>query len=213
MADTGATNPGTLINDSSQGTKTWQGATNAQTSNNSRSFCFSMYNNTTTQYLKVTNFGFSIPTDATIDGILVEVERRATSSDALKDLEVFIVKSDGNYGSENKADTGTTWPTSDAYVSYGNSTDLWSESWSYTDINDTDFGVGFRAIGAASANNDQPEVDHIRITVYYTETVAGVTRKIKIAGTFQDKPIKEKKAGTFQDKPIKIKVGGTFQDA
>ena len=41
----------------------------------------------------------------------------------------------------------------------------------------------------------------------------GVTRKIKISGTFQDKPIKTKVAGTFEDKPIKIKVGGTFQDA
>ena len=45
------------------------------------------------------------------------------------------------------------------------------------------------------------------------EAVTGFTRKIKISGTFQDKPIKEKKAGTFEDKPIKIKVGGTFQDA
>ena len=41
----------------------------------------------------------------------------------------------------------------------------------------------------------------------------GVTRKIKIGGTFQDKPIKTKVAGTFEDKPISIKVGGTFQDA
>lgn len=42
---------------------------------------------------------------------------------------------------------------------------------------------------------------------------AATTRKIKIGGTFQDKPIKKKIAGTFQDKPRKIKVGGTFQDA
>ena len=40
---------------------------------------------------------------------------------------------------------------------------------------------------------------------------AGVTRKIKIAGTFVDKPIKTKVAGVFVDKPIKIKVGGVFQ--
>ena len=45
------------------------------------------------------------------------------------------------------------------------------------------------------------------------ESPAGVTRKIKIAGTFQDKPIKTKVGGVFVDKPIKIKVGGTFQDA
>ena len=49
--------------------------------------------------------------------------------------------------------------------------------------------------------------------VYGEVAAVGFTRKIKISGTFQDKPIKEKKAGTFVDKPIKIKVGGTFQDA
>ena len=45
------------------------------------------------------------------------------------------------------------------------------------------------------------------------EVSVGFTRKIKISGTFQDKPIKTKVSGTFEDKPIKIKVGGTFQDA
>ena len=49
--------------------------------------------------------------------------------------------------------------------------------------------------------------------VWSDVAAAGVTRKIKISGTFQDKPIKTKVSGTFEDKPIKIKVGGTFQDA
>lgn len=45
------------------------------------------------------------------------------------------------------------------------------------------------------------------------EAPAGQTRKIKIAGTFVDKPVKIKIAGTFVDKPRSIKVGGSFQDA
>ena len=58
-------------------------------------------------------------------------------------------------------------------------------------------------------------IDGREISVYGTgeEAAVGFTRKIKIGGTFQDKPIKTKVAGTFEDKPIKIKVGGTFQDA
>lgn len=39
----------------------------------------------------------------------------------------------------------------------------------------------------------------------------GTTRKIKISGIFQSKPIKTKVSGSFEDKPIQIKVGGTFQ--
>ena len=57
------------------------------------------------------------------------------------------------------------------------------------------------------------EIHSMYVDMTGTEISAGVTRKIKIAGTFQDKPIQTKVGGTFVDKPIKIKVGGIFQDA
>jgi hypothetical protein len=53
---------------------------------------------------------------------------------------VKIVKSDGSIGSTNKVTSGYI-PSSDTYVSYGGSSDLWSETWSVSDINDADFGV------------------------------------------------------------------------
>lgn len=65
----------------------------------------------------------------------------ASSIHQCRDVGVYIIKSDGTLGSENKADTANNWPLTDTYKSYGGSTDLWSESWAYTDINDTDFGV------------------------------------------------------------------------
>ena len=121
-----------------------------------------------THYLKATNFGFSIPSGATINGIKVEIERLAGGANYVYDEEVKIVKSDGNIGTENKADTVTDWPwEADAYATYGGPEDLWSETWSPSDINDVDFGV------VLSAEITEPttfaRVDHIRITVYYTE--------------------------------------------
>lgn len=40
------------------------------------------YNGTQSHYLKATNFGFSIPTNATVDGVLVEIEKYNPSASA-----------------------------------------------------------------------------------------------------------------------------------
>jgi hypothetical protein len=58
------------------------------------------------------------------------------------DNAIKIVKSDGSIGSTNKADTETRWGIGvDTTIYYGDSTDLWGETWSASDINDSDFGV------------------------------------------------------------------------
>lgn len=121
--------------------------------------------------LKVSGFGFTIPAGATIDGILVEIERKKVGSvTGVKDVSVKIIKSDGTLGTTNKADTATEWPTSDAYKSYGGATDLWGETWDDTKINNANFGVYFIGVQQRSGkNHSYPYVDHIRITVYYTE--------------------------------------------
>ncbi|KKK97845.1 hypothetical protein LCGC14_2648690, partial [marine sediment metagenome] len=62
------------------------------------------------------------------------------SAEDMHDNEVKIVKSDGTLGSENKA-LVPGWSSTEAYFSYGDSSDLWGESWTTSDINDTDFGV------------------------------------------------------------------------
>ena len=59
---------------------------------------------------------------------------------------------------------------------------------------------------------DQSEINYL-YSFYALIESSGVTRKIKIAGTFVDKPIKVKVGGVFVDKITKIKVGGIFQDA
>lgn len=122
----------------------------------------------------------------------------------LYDEEVKIVKSDGTIGSTNKA-SASAWSNSDAYTTYGGPYDLWGETWTYADINDSDFGVvisandgftnseylkatnfGFSIPSGATIDGIQvdiekqrgqlaPEnysfyIDHIRITVYYTES-------------------------------------------
>lgn len=130
--------------------------------------CFYVKGRTTktTNYLKATNFGFSIPADATINGIKVDIEQKApyyAIESAIK-----IVKADGTIGSTNKS-TGARLSSTDTYISYGGASDLWGETWSYTNINDADFGVVASFIGT----RDNVYIDHIRMTVYYTTLSGG----------------------------------------
>lgn len=169
--------PGTMADDSAVGTISWTNPNNAKVSDNVYATVVTNLSKTT-HYLKATNFGFSIPSGATINGILVEIERKKTASGAqtCKDSEVKIVKADGTIGSTNKGLTSTDYPTSDTYQSYGSSSDLWDEIWDDTKINDIDFGVVLSSIFIGDGDSAAtPLVDHIRITVYYTETASGAT--------------------------------------
>ena len=165
-----------MADDSSVGTRAWSNPDNAKVSDDVYTLCSgNNANNTISHYLKATNFGFSIPTGATVDGITVEIEKKSlfytSGQDYNRDYDIELVKG-GVISSNNKADTATDWPATDTYTSYGSSSDLWGLSLTPADINASDFGVviamkWFRVDAVA-----KPNVDHICITVYYTESGA-----------------------------------------
>jgi len=140
----GPNNPSTTAVDTSYGSITWNTYSNITQSDNSYAYQQSPSNvGATTYYLKGTNFGFSIPSGTTIDGIVAEIEKKQAGANNYYyayDNRVSIVKSDGTIGTTDKRNINF-YGTVDYYQSYGDSTDLWNESWTYTDINDTDFGL------------------------------------------------------------------------
>ena len=121
------------------------------------------------QYLRTTNYGFSIPLNANIIGIAVTIGRYSSDVRAgtdIKDLEVNLLKGGAMFGS-NYADTTIEWPKGPAISAknYGGNIDTWGVSWNPTDINDVNFGVSLRA----SSDNDRiASVDYMRISVTYT---------------------------------------------
>ena len=171
-ANTDATSPQTASNDDSVGTVAWNNPDNIKTSDSTYSISSTIPPgiNVISNYLKASNFGFAIPTGATINGIKVEFNKeKFTGSSDVKDTEVKIVKG-GAIGSTNKAETTTDWSESFSYVDYGGTTDLWGETWTAEQINASNFGV---VIAANLKITGAPflvgaYVDHIRITVYYT---------------------------------------------
>lgn len=178
MPSQGPNNPGTASVDSSVGTRNWTSPNNVFSSNNIMATAGAPPGTTshTSYYIIITNFGFTIPSGATITGIIVEIERKAIIAGAgtCKDNRLRIIKG-GSIQTTDLADTGTIWPTTDTYKTYGSSSELWGTTWTDTDINSSTFGVVISASlrGLPGKFFSYAYVDHIRITVHYTEGGGG----------------------------------------
>ena len=173
-ATEGPNDGGTASNDSAIGTRSWVNPSNALGSDNLISNA-DMYNDQISNYLSVSNFGFSIPVGATIDGILAEIEADtdvAGGGDCPgygNEYQIRIVKG-GVVGSTELGTGIAVNDIDDAYTSYGGASDLLGETWTAADINSTLFGFAYSAY-ATSQDDCYVDVDNVRITVYYTEAV------------------------------------------
>jgi len=161
--------PGTMADDATVGTVAWSNPDNAKVSDNVYATATGAVGNYDTHYLEATNFGFSIPSEATINGIVVEFEQKASIASTVFYSSCRIVKG----GSIGLTGTGGAYLTlTEAYLSMGSPSDLWGESWTPSDINDLGFGT---ALHINTGGDNTAYVDHIRITVYYTgPTMTGV---------------------------------------
>ena len=145
----------------------WSSANSIFSSDNSRA-SVSLTDGQESYCLEATNFGFSIPSNAIVDGIMVEVELSSSASSSTKDstLKPKILKN-GSTGTQTSRSNSSYWPTSDTYRSYGGSAEKWDQTWTPADINASNFGVSLQA-SAESGKTATARIDHVRITVYYS---------------------------------------------
>jgi hypothetical protein len=164
----------TYVNDVSVGNVAFLNPANAALPDGNRAVAtatLTLLGSFETNYLKVTNFGFALPTEAIITGVSVRVRKRATSVLSLlsdvKDSRVQLVVG-GAVTSQNRA-TGTLWPNSDAEETYNFTLGSSGTPIDVTDVNSPDFGIAFSALytGVAGAV-ERAEVNHIQMTVTYT---------------------------------------------
>lgn len=169
MASAGPNSPSAA--DGTVGTGTsWSNATNAYASDDARATA-TLSSGASTRFLSLTGFGFSIPSTATIDGIVLEIERSKTGQN-VRDSSIRFLKAGSQVG-DDVAATSTNWPSTDAYATYGTSTSLHGTTWTYSDINASNFGVEIKAVWAGIKGSGTPRIDHVRITVYYTDAGGG----------------------------------------
>ncbi len=150
------------------GSVAWTNAGRAISSNNS--YATISLDGATSNYLKCLNFGFTIPTGATINGITVNVERKSSNASGGQDAAMRIVKG-GTIGTTDQS-TATTYTTSDVTEAHGGATTLWGLSWASTDINSANFGAAFASQEDAAGGSRTHSVDLIQISVDYTPIIS-----------------------------------------
>lgn len=155
---------GTGANFNDGGTTAWTNPTNAQgDTTTTAATCNISAGGGTSQKLRASNFGFSIPSTATITGVLVEVERNAANTNRHADDNVQLLKAGAESGTDLA--TGTAITTTKQFVSYGADGNLWGNTLTPTDVNNSGFGVSYKIVRTGTATTTS--VYRIRITVFY----------------------------------------------
>jgi len=155
--------PGTGASDASVGVTAWTNPGNISADDGVYATCTS----NSPQYLKATNFGFSIPDGATIDGIEVKIQLFRTGPRVHTVSNVRMVKADGSISTTNRASDNTVINTTETENTYGGDSILWGETWTAADINDADFGVVFNSAPGGGKGIPTISVDCITVKVWF----------------------------------------------
>lgn len=186
MATAGPNAPGTMADDSAVGTTVWTDPGNVAASDDARAQANPLSGAAnSSHYLKCTNFGFAIPSGATINGVTVAIERTTFSapdaSHYTRDSVLSLVKG-GTVSGYNKADTATSWTSTETTISYGGAADLWGLTLTDSDVNASTFGVVLSvAQRDRFAQGNTGNVDLITITINYTAGGGGGGLSIPVA--------------------------------
>lgn len=118
-----------------------------------------------TNWLRCTNYSFSVPSTATIRGILFEIEanRNTTPNPS---VGVHLCNSGAVLSNPAAKQTVSVTSSSDAYYSTGSSGRTWGQLLTPTIVNGSTFGAQLRA--SVASGTVTLSVDHARMTVYYT---------------------------------------------
>jgi uncharacterized protein DUF6701 len=167
IAQSQTQSPSSCANQTGIGSVDWDNEARAVSSNNS--YATAVVDGSTTNFLRCTDYGFNIPSGVTVLGIEVKVERKSsrTQNGGSEDAAMRLVK--GGVIQATDRSSGTTYTTGDVVETHGSPTDLWGTTWTPTDINSANFGAAFAATKpSAGGNSHTISVDHIQITVYYS---------------------------------------------
>jgi len=164
MTETNWTFPGTAANVDQTPGDPWSNYNNAKADDGNYTSS-SIQKEGPTDILRLTNFGFSLASGTTINGIEVRIERYGDNSD-ITDYSVYLRKSTGTVGDDYAS--GSSWPGTATAVDYGGASDLWNASWSASEVNDSSFGVEIRAYNNSTTDLRFAYIDYVQIKIHYT---------------------------------------------
>ncbi len=183
----GPNTTGTAINDAAVGVYAWSNPGNATADDGSRATAAGDDNDS--NYLKATNFGFTLTGCSTVDGILVEYETSvATNSLDLSVILAQIFDTAAYIGDINS--TADITQTTDDFEILGGAADDWVAGISCSEATNAAFGVGaqHRETDVASGANQTLRVDFVRMTITFSTGGGTPGRRVIRSETRESKP-------------------------
>jgi hypothetical protein len=157
---TGNTFPGSAQSTDRAASEQWGSATNILSDNATDATT----STGPSDYLHAYNFGFAIPTGATINGVLVRVEASEHSGGTEPLLAQLQDASGALFGSsKSTSNEGSISGTAKLVYTYGSTSDLWGATLTEAIVEDADFGVRVWFATSHSVN-----IDYITMAIEYT---------------------------------------------
>lgn len=130
---------------------------------------YAVYATTTQDNLKLTNFGFSVPTGATVTGVTIVVNGNGTDATAgNRSIEVGLTK-DGTTLSGTRAASQNMNQTTDTNLTFGSSASLFGTTLTPAEVSASTFGILLRA---ANTNAGARNIDYVTVVITYTNQEA-----------------------------------------
>lgn len=174
MADTGWVIAGTGSNDTGVGTEAWVSPGNV-TADDATYTEGAPAKNEQMNYIKGSNFGLSVPTGATIDGIEIRGQfyDANSGSECAAITHALVVHPSSGNGTDQEAGETVLTATPTNY-DYGGASNLHGKTWTASDVNNSSFAVMFSCnakIFVVVAGD--PRCDAIWVKVHYTPASGG----------------------------------------
>ena len=170
MADTGWQFAGTGGTDGS-GDRSWVNTGNITADDASYAQVTNVDAEQTSNFLVGSNFGLSVPSGATIDGIQIRYEWYGGSTRTCEVNSQRLRKA-GVVSGTGQAGPGSA-PFTPTVVTIGGASDLWGTTWSSSDVNNSGFGFQVDIEETMDDDNNEVYVDYIQVKVHYTEAAGG----------------------------------------
>lgn len=125
-------------------------------------------------FIDITNFGFDIPANSTILGVLATITRYSSSTTALDDTVQLVV---GGLGTGDNKSLLTALPTVvDSTNTYGSLTDIWGTTIGVDDVNASNFGLRY-ACKINGVGSDTVNLGSVHLQVAYLSPLRVVCNK------------------------------------
>ncbi|GAB5539966.1 MAG: hypothetical protein Salg2KO_20690 [Salibacteraceae bacterium] len=168
LSETRAAN--VIEEDNSVGSIAWNSPGNAIGSDNARATASAIILGDKSYLMKLKDFRFTIPAGATVCGVQVHIEGSASGLLHNVHDEVIQLVVDDTADGDDLA-IGSTWPTSDAVMDFGDTNETWSIALNPALVNDSNFGVSISVDLSGISVLPTARIDHVELSVFYSAAI------------------------------------------